>query len=362
GAVALRAAEQRGVDLGTLVEPVDVGLPGEADAAVGLDRAGRHVDAGARGTRLRHRSGLRERLRIGVSRPSGEGRGRAGLLGFEQHLRAAVGDGLVGADGDAELLAVLDVLDGHLKRAVADPDELRADRHERAAEARAGALAERLAVLAGADAGGRSGRVDGVDGAHLGFLGAQHAPGAVLLDEHEQAGLAAADHELGGAVDRRAESADRLPAGEARQPARLLLGGPVLLDQGRRHRAGQERDGRERAAELLAEDRELDLAEALAAVLLGDRDPGPAELAELGPEGVVVRPGLGVLAHLRGARASRQQLAGGALDLALVVGQAEVHQTATFRRGRPSTRSATMFLSTSVVPPSIVLPRARRNS
>ncbi len=34
----------------------------------------------------------------------------------------------------------------------------------------------------------------------------------------------------------------------------------------------------------------------------------------------------------------------------------------TFMRGRPSTRSATMFLSTSVVPPSIVLPRARSSS
>ena len=91
---------------------------------------------------------------------------------------------------------------------------------------------------------------------------------------------------------------------------------------------------------------------------------------------------LGVLAHALGLRALGQQLARRALDLALVLRQAEVHQlrdpaggarrakhikigahhAATFRRGSPSTRSATMFLSTSVVPPSIVLPRARISS
>ena len=97
-------------------------------------------------------------------------------------------------------------------------------------------------------------------------------------------------------------------------------------------------------------------------MLLGDRDARPAELAQLLPERLVGGAGLGVLADALGAGALGQQLAGGALDLALVVGEPEVHQTATFRRGRPSTRSATMFLSTSVVPPSIVLPRARRNS
>ena len=43
-------------------------------------------------------------------------------------------------------------------------------------------------------------------------------------------------------------------------------------------------------------------------------------------------------------------------------GGALVDHVATFSRGNPSTRSATMFFSTSVVPPSIVLPRARSNS
>ena len=58
-----------------------------------------------------------------------------------------------------------------------------------------------------------------------------------------------------------------------------------------------------------------------------------------------------------------EQIARRALDLALVVGEAEVHlRPADLQRGRPSTRSATMFFSTSVVPPSIVLPRARSSS
>ena len=136
-----------------------------------------------------------------------------------------------------------------------------------------------------------------------------------------------------------------------------------MLDQRRGEHGGQERDGRDRAAELLAQDRQLDGAEPLAAVLLGDGDAGPAELAELLPQRVVGAARLGVLAHAlrRGARA--EQLAGGALDVALVVGEPEVHGYATaFSRGRPSTRSATMFLSTSVVPPSIELPRARSSS
>ena len=84
------------------------------------------------------------------------------------------------------------------------------------------------------------------------------------------------------------------------------------------------------------------------------------ELAELGWPGIAVAEEHGGQGLGAGARA--QQLAGGALDVALVVGEAEVHYAAAFSRGRPSTRSATMFLSTSVVPPSIELPRERSSS
>ena len=101
-------------------------------------------------------------------------------------------------------------------------------------------------------------------------------------------------------------------------------------------------------------------------MLLGDRDAGPAELgqlAQLGPKPVVGRSGLGRGAHGLPSGARGEQLARGALDVLLVLGEPEVHGYAeAFSRGRPSTRSATMFLSTSVVPPSIELPRARRSS
>jgi hypothetical protein len=100
-----------------------------------------------------------------------------------------------------------------------------------------------------------------------------------------------------------------------------------VLDQRRREHRGQERDGRDGAPELLAEDRELDRAEALTAVLLGDCDARPAELGELLPQAVVAAAGLGVLADALRVRAARQQLARGALDLALVVAQSEVHVT-----------------------------------
>ena len=84
--------------------------------------------------------------------------------------------------------------------------------------------------------------------------------------------------------------------------------------------------------------------------------PGPAELAHLLPGVVVVLAGLGQLAHPLELEAVREEVLGGALDRLLVVGEVEVHRSL----GRPSTRSAMMFLRISVVPPSIELARARR--
>src|SRR3972149_1665134 len=50
---------------------------------------------------------------------------RVGVLDFEQHLRAAVPDGLEGADGLAELLAHLGVLHAHVETAARRPPPLR---------------------------------------------------------------------------------------------------------------------------------------------------------------------------------------------------------------------------------------------
>ena len=112
------------VRLAALEEEVEVVLPGEADAAVDLDRGVGDAPAGVGGVGLGHRGGQRQRLRLGVGRPGGAVDGRARVLGLEQHLRAAVGDRLVGADRAAELLAVFGVLDRHLHRPLGDPGRL----------------------------------------------------------------------------------------------------------------------------------------------------------------------------------------------------------------------------------------------
>ena len=145
------------------------------------------------------------------------------------------------------------------------------------------------------------------------------------------------------------------------QPALALLSRAGLLDYQRGQHRRQEGHWRHAASQLLAQDRKLDQAKPLTAILLGNRYPWPTQLAQLAPQILVEAPLLGVGAHPLRPRALGQKLARGALDLALVLAQAEVHQAA-FNRGRPRTRSATMFLRTSVVPPSIVLPRARNSS
>src|SRR5207248_2585093 len=119
---------------------------------------------------------------------------------------------------------------------------------------------------------------------------------------------------------------------------------------------GEEGRGRQRVAELLLHDRQLDLPELLASAALLDEDPGPPQLGHLAPDRVVVLAALRQLAQLLRLEAGREELARRRLDRLLVVGVVEVHRS----RGRPSTRSATMFLRISVVPPSIEFARARR--
>ena len=142
---------------------------------------------------------------------------------------------------------------------------------------------------------------------------------------------------------------DRAPA-TAFEPPRLAGG----VEQQRRRPRRRQRRRRARVAELLGHDRQLDDAEAG----LRDRQLGPAEPDDLVP----LRVGEAALLLQREPPdllelvAGAEELARGALDVLLVVGEVEVH----FDRGSPSTRSATMFLRISVVPPSIELARARR--
>ena len=148
------------------------------------------------------------------------------------------------------------------------------------------------------------------------------------------------------------------PDGDAGQPALLLLVRARELEREPRRGVRQERHRRQRVAELLHQDHELDDAEPLAAVLLVDEDAGPAELGHLLPGVVVVAARLGELAHALRLEARGEQLVGRPLDRLLVVREVEVHGV-YLSFGRPSTRSAMMFLRISVVPPSIEFARER---
>ena len=110
------------------------------------------------------------------------------------------------------------------------------------------------------------------------LLAVEHDPVAVGLVFHRVGtrgpGRAGVDHRLGAA---------RGPLGERAQPALLLLVGGALRQRQADHGVGEERRGRERVAHLLEEHREVDDPEALAAPLLGQRQPGPAELRHLAP-------------------------------------------------------------------------------
>ena len=113
-----------------LQEEVEVVLPGEADAAVHLERRGGHAPAARRTRRPSPSTRPAAATRARRRRPSRRSRrAERALLDLAEHLRAAVRDRLVGADRAAELLAVLRVLDGHLHaRAGATPDELGGER------------------------------------------------------------------------------------------------------------------------------------------------------------------------------------------------------------------------------------------
>src|SRR4029078_7807996 len=106
---------------------------------------------------------------------------------------------------------------------------------------------------------------------------------------------------------------------DARQPLGALLVAAHFGDQRAGDRVAEEGNRCTGVAELLAEGRQLDHSETLATVLLGKRDPGPAEVAELFPQLVVALARLGQLAHPRRLCALGEQVARSVLDLALFV-------------------------------------------
>jgi hypothetical protein len=104
-----------------------------------------------------------------------------------------------------------------------------------------------------------------------------------------------------------------------------LLGAARRVDEDRRRETAEQRDRGERAAGLLRQDRHLDRPQAAAAVLLGDRDPRPAQLDQPRPEVLVADPALGTLAHTGRAPVVVEDAPRGLLDRQLFFAQTEVH-------------------------------------
>src|SRR5213083_2500631 len=254
----------------SLVQAVQLVLPGEADSSVDLDRrlADRNRRLGGRGLR---RSGCNGRLLVALGdAPGRPERERAGELELCVRIREPVRDRLVGANRSPELLSRRDVLDRELEGARRDPAGLERECRERArTDLREDSRrCEQSAGLASAHDAERTRAVRGREHLALGSL--------ELVDP-----VSADDRDAVGGVEVRDER------GERERPARLP-GGYLGSEIGRKRRQ-RERDCREvrsvveGAAELLEEDGLLDEREAGTSRVLGDRDPGPAEFRQLLP-------------------------------------------------------------------------------
>ena len=228
------------------------------------------ADGRIRAQRLGRGRGDRPALVALGDAPGGEERQRPAELELHQRRRERVRDGLIGADRLPELLALLHVADGELERPPADAARLERERRQRAG------TEPRHELRAREPPTGRPARDDAERPRHVVRL-QQLALGALELPDR----VASDDGDARRGVEVGDERAGR------ERPARLSLGdlGLEVRRQGREHHGHGRpvRRVRERPPHLLEQDRLLEEAEAGAAVLLGDRDAGPAELGELLP-------------------------------------------------------------------------------
>ncbi len=144
---------------------------------------------------------------------------------------------------------------------------------------------------------------------------------------------------------------------------------------GGHHGAGQERHRGDRAPQFLQHHRGFTVGGALAAPVLGNQQAGEAHaVGEHLPQGQIVR-GVRLAAgdHTRRVAVVGEQVPDGGAQRLFLLRVQQVrrcaHRARSFQAtslsvrgsaGRPSTRSATMFSRTSLVPPSMLLPLARR--
>ena len=344
---------------------MQVVLPGEGDA--------RRAPAAPRRTRSsrRRRQATWPSTRPASSvsgsasaRPGGPQRGRSRALGLAQHVRAAVRDGLVGADRAVELLAVARVLDRHLHHPLGHPDQLGGHRH-------------RDPVGGGRRTSPRSGSPS-PPGTHARVAAGvrRSCPAARCRRPTLRARTAwsqsistitsaesASGTSVGDAIVQHAHGAACLAGGDARQLARLLLvGAGVLEHQARRRRwTGT-------APAPACSQAPPSGSPAPRCRVPGRRAPRrrryPASRARPARSSARRRsarprparaPCLGLKRCPSRSRAVRLIACWSSVKSKFIA-QAPIAARAGFR----GTRSAMMFLRISVVPPSIELARARR--
>ena len=110
--------------VGALDEEVPVVLPGEADASEGLERVTAHQALAVVAGGLGHGDGGGPGGSVLVDGGDGEIAEGAGTLQGEEHVAHLVLDGLEGAYGHSELLAVLDVVENHAEERIGGADGL----------------------------------------------------------------------------------------------------------------------------------------------------------------------------------------------------------------------------------------------
>ena len=269
-------------------------LPGEPDSAVYLRVQVRVLVGGGQGQRRGHGRGVGELV---ASRGGGPGRvphGSRRQLGGDQHVGAVVLDGLEHADRPAELLAHLRILAGHRGALAGHAGRLGGEEHAgevqhdlaaagedfglRAVERHPGGAAGRIEV------GGNLGRhaaAPAVDDGDVVAHRDEQNVGEVTAEDHpgRAGGLAAGDDHVTAERHRASQRA----VGQAGQQAGLSLRRADRGEHGAGRHRGDERAGSDRAAQFLGHDDELGQAEAGAAVLLGQVQPEPAKLGQLGP-------------------------------------------------------------------------------
>jgi hypothetical protein len=372
---------------------VDRVLPGHADTGVQLQRLLR--GAHGHGRRVGLGDGHRH---VGVL-TGGQGVGGGTGRGAEvDHLQPQLGEpvleGLEAADGTVELLALLQIPNRLGQRPVGEPKLLGGEQPGTGAQGTAhggfgraeappwgsveGDGAERPGEVEGHLRGdGHGGGIHGVQVAVVGRY-EQHVGYGRVGDAGQLAGQGAVFQAYGPEagpgthMQSDSEHADRPPGGEPPEQFVVRAGQQGLRGH---HRTGQIGHGRDRAPQLLQDDGGFAVRGTLAAPFLGHQQPGQAHLVgERLPQGEVVRRvRLGAGDHPRRIAVIREQIADRGAERLFLLRVEQIglrrHRARSFHAtslsvrgsaGRPRTRSATMFSRTSLVPPSMLLPLARR--